>query len=110
MSLIWTKKQRGKYNDRPRYEYFATCENRKYHIVWSYDGGFGYTAIRADAEGRVHYLHPTREYATGITWARSLKNCKAMCEAIDARFMGLKRTIFVPQIAGEFAYDDSAFF
>lgn len=86
MSLVWTRTPDSEHNGRPTYEYHATAHDRTYHIVWAYDHGgtFGYTA-RSESIPQT-YLHPTRDYAIGITWCGSLKRCKAACEAIEARY------------------------
>jgi hypothetical protein len=106
MPLTWTRTQDGEHNGKPCYEYHATCEDRRYHIVWAYDHGgqFGYTAARFNAhDGCTEYLaKPECRIPHGITWAKTLKRCKQACEVIDAAHLSRERTILVPNIAGSF--------
>lgn len=109
-SLVWTKTRDGEHNDKPRYEYHATSEDRTYHIVWAYDRGgtFGYTATRPNvADGCTEYLGPHERAPYSITWCRTLKFCKEQCELIERRYWGKERHILVPNIAGAFKdFDD----
>jgi hypothetical protein len=79
--LVWTREQDGEHNGTPRYEYYATSGDRVYHIVWASDRGgmFGYTARDKD-----DYIHGNYT----ITWARTLRNCKAACEEIEGKHNG----------------------
>lgn len=104
MTLVWTRVQDGEHNGKPCYDYHATCENRMYHITYSYDGGFGFTARCND---KYLPLPDGGRAPFGLTWLRTLTRCKAACEAIDKREMAKPRTVFVPQIAGTFTdFDD----
>jgi hypothetical protein len=78
--LEWTRTRDGWHNGRPTYAYTAFSDNRRYHIVWTYDhgGSFGYTA-RDQAD------HKYLTDRWGIVWARTLKNCKAACETIERK-------------------------
>lgn len=87
MPLQWTREQDGEHNGRPCYEYHATAEGRTFHIVFAYDAGFGYTAVRKDEQGRTEYLH--RGYS--VVWAKTLKRCKEQCEAINREHQTLAR-------------------
>jgi hypothetical protein len=79
MPLVWTRERDGEHYGKPCYEYHARSGDRVYHIVWAYDRGgtFGYTA--RDAKDYIHGNYT-------ITWARTLKFCKAACEEIEGKY------------------------
>lgn len=84
MGLIWTRQRDGQHNGKPVYEYYATCEDREFHIVWASDRGgtFGYTAKRGIGNDRTYI---TERY--GIHWCGTLKACKHICEEINTKEM-----------------------
>lgn len=104
--LVWTRTKDGEHNGKPCYDYHATCEDRTYHITWAYDAGFGYTATRENPYDKAtEYLFlPGCSRVHGISWARTLKRCKARCEEIDAAFLGktLPTMLLKPNVAGMF--------
>lgn len=81
MPLKWTRKQDDSHYGRPVYEYEAVDGDRKFCIVWACDHGgmFGYTAYRRLPDGSMKSLKDR----SGISWGRTLKKCKAACEALN---------------------------
>jgi len=65
----------GEHNGRPCYDYTATHGGLKFFITWASDAGFGYSISFADGRGKPDWA-PRR-----IVWCRTLKFCKASCEA-----------------------------
>jgi hypothetical protein len=78
MPLVWTRVRDGEHNGKPTYEYHACAHDRAYHIVWSYDGGFGYTA-----RDKTGYIHGNFT----ITWPRALWRCKEACQKIEDSYV-----------------------
>jgi hypothetical protein len=81
MPLQWTRSRDGEHNGRPCYDYHATSGDRTYWITWAYDAGFGISAYRRRPDG----LNESLNERGGITWCRSLKNCKARAEKLEAQ-------------------------